>query len=122
MCHQIQGISLPPAMCERNFRRNKVGSEQLCSCVWVLCHVQLFVTPWTVACQAPLSMFQTGCYIMHKSQGDEKRIFLTLITARVSMVDAAILCAAERKPAMGKAVLKSIYKGAYAVDRNSTLP
>jgi len=28
-------------------------------CVWVLTqfsHVQLFVTPWTVACQAPLSM------------------------------------------------------------------
>jgi len=59
---------------------------------------------------------------MHKSQGDEKRIFLTLSTARVSTVDAAILCATERKPAMGKAVLKSIYKGAYAVDRNSTLP
>ena len=53
---------------------------------------------------------------MHKSQGDEKRIFLTLSTARVSTVDAAILCATERKPAMGKAVLKSIYKGAYAVD------
>ena len=25
-------------------------------CVYVLSHVQLFVTPWTVACQAPLSM------------------------------------------------------------------
>ena len=22
----------------------------------MLCHIQLFVTPWTVACQAPLSM------------------------------------------------------------------
>ena len=25
-------------------------------CVCVLSHVQLFVTPWTVTCQAPLSM------------------------------------------------------------------
>ena len=25
-------------------------------CTCVLSHVQLFVTPWTVACQAPLSM------------------------------------------------------------------
>ena len=24
--------------------------------VWMFSHVQLFVTPWTVACQAPLSM------------------------------------------------------------------
>ena len=27
----------------------------LCQCV-ILCHVRLFVTPWTVAYQAPLSM------------------------------------------------------------------
>ena len=25
-------------------------------CVYMLSHVQLFVTPWTVSCQAPLSM------------------------------------------------------------------
>ena len=25
-------------------------------CAQLLCHVQLFVTPWTTACQAPLSM------------------------------------------------------------------
>ena len=25
-------------------------------CVGALCHVQLFATPWTVACPAPLSM------------------------------------------------------------------
>ena len=25
-------------------------------CVYVVCHVWLFATPWTVACQAPLSM------------------------------------------------------------------
>ena len=25
-------------------------------CVYVFSHVQLFVTPWTTACQAPLSM------------------------------------------------------------------
>jgi len=25
-------------------------------CMYILSHVQLFVTPWTVACQAPLSM------------------------------------------------------------------
>ena len=28
----------------------------MCVCVQLLSHVQLFVTPWTVACQAPLSM------------------------------------------------------------------
>ena len=27
-----------------------------CVCVCVLSHVQLFVTQWTIACQAPLSM------------------------------------------------------------------
>ena len=27
----------------------------VCVCVWLSC-VQLFQTPWTVACQAPLSM------------------------------------------------------------------
>ena len=25
-------------------------------CAWSLSHVRLFVTPWTIACQAPLSM------------------------------------------------------------------
>ena len=25
-------------------------------CAWLLCHVWLFMTPWAVACQAPLSM------------------------------------------------------------------
>ena len=28
----------------------------MCVCVCVFSYVQLFVTPWTVACQAPLSM------------------------------------------------------------------
>ena len=28
----------------------------VCVCAWLLCHVRLFVTPWTVARQAPLSM------------------------------------------------------------------
>ena len=28
----------------------------VCVCVCVLSHVQLFTTPWTVACQAALSM------------------------------------------------------------------
>ena len=28
----------------------------VCCCVCVLSHVRLFVTPWTVACQAPLFM------------------------------------------------------------------
>ena len=28
----------------------------VCVCVCVLSHVQLFATPWTIACQAPLSM------------------------------------------------------------------
>ena len=33
------------------------------TCVCVLSHVQFFVTPWTVACQAPLSMgFSTQKY------------------------------------------------------------
>ena len=28
----------------------------VCVCVLVASHIQLFATPWTVACQAPLSM------------------------------------------------------------------
>ena len=31
-------------------------SGRVCVCVWALSHVQLFVTPWTLAHQAPLSM------------------------------------------------------------------
>ena len=30
--------------------------EEECMCAKSLSHVQFFVTPWTVACQAPLSM------------------------------------------------------------------
>ena len=30
----------------------------VCVCVCALSHVQLFVAPWTIAHQAPLSMFQ----------------------------------------------------------------
>ena len=32
------------------------GNASQDPCIYVLSHVQLFVTPWTVACQAPLSM------------------------------------------------------------------
>ena len=28
----------------------------VCVCVWVLTHIQLFASPWTVAHQTPLSM------------------------------------------------------------------
>ena len=30
--------------------------QSMCVCVCVLSHVQLFATPWTIACQASLSM------------------------------------------------------------------
>ena len=33
-----------------------IETGMLCMCVYVLSHVQLLVTPWTIACQAPLSM------------------------------------------------------------------
>ena len=32
------------------------GLESVCVCARLPSHVQLFVTPWTVACQASLSM------------------------------------------------------------------
>ena len=40
------------------FACREVSKEfaSLCSCLCMLSLVQLFVTPWTVACQAPLSM------------------------------------------------------------------
>ena len=28
----------------------------ICMCAWLLSHVRLFVTLWTVACQAPLPL------------------------------------------------------------------
>ena len=33
-------------------------------CPWLLSHVRLFVTPWAIACQAPLSMgfFRQGSW------------------------------------------------------------
>ena len=34
----------------------KLFGQQVCACVTSLSHVQLFVTPWTVAQQAPLSV------------------------------------------------------------------
>ena len=33
-----------------------MAKDSICGCVCVLSHVQLFVTPWTVAHQAPLSL------------------------------------------------------------------
>ena len=39
--------------------RFKSDHDSMCVCVCCVCavsHVHLFVTPWTVACQAPLSM------------------------------------------------------------------
>ena len=30
--------------------------RNICVCTWLLSCVQLFATPWTIACQAPLSM------------------------------------------------------------------
>ena len=43
------------------------GIHKQCACVWVLSHVWLFVTLWTVALQAPLSDFSgkntgVGCH------------------------------------------------------------
>ena len=37
-------------------RQQRVRQNIVCVCACVLSHVQLFVTPWTVAHQAPLSM------------------------------------------------------------------
>ena len=46
----------------------------VCVCVCVLSHVPLFATPWTVACQAPLSMgFSRQEYrseLLYPSPGD----------------------------------------------------
>ena len=44
-------------------------------CVLLLCHVQLFANPWTVAHQAPLSMkfsrqeYGVGCHFLLQSIG-----------------------------------------------------
>ena len=37
-------------------------SSYLCVVVQLLSHVRLFVTPWTAACQAPLSLHQTSIF------------------------------------------------------------
>ena len=46
----------------------------VCVCVLVASHIQLFATPWTVACQAPLSMEFTRqeywCGLPFPSPGD----------------------------------------------------
>ena len=39
-----------------NYRYKNLSTEEDCVCAHVLSHVRLFVTPWTVACQVPLSM------------------------------------------------------------------
>ena len=44
-----------PWCCKKSDMTERLSIAQ---CTWVLSCVQLFVTPWTVACQAPLSM---GC-------------------------------------------------------------
>ena len=38
-----------------NTQRHSIHNVPVCVCVCVLSHVQLFVTPWTAAHQAPLS-------------------------------------------------------------------
>ena len=54
--HSIWQICLSSSV-ERKKEKGKGGSSALCVCVCSsLSHVRLFVTPWTVACQAPLSL------------------------------------------------------------------
>ena len=39
-----------------NYRDKNLSTEKDCVCTHVLSHVRLLVTPWTIACQVPLSM------------------------------------------------------------------
>ena len=64
-CHHF---SHPPSVLDCPLITSKLYLSAICSsnvftleilCVCVLSHVWLFETPWTVACQAPLSM---GCW------------------------------------------------------------
>jgi len=45
-----------PSPSTTHFSPRTHHQEAWCMCMCVLSQVQLFVTPWTVACQAPLSM------------------------------------------------------------------
>ena len=38
------------------FKVQKPTHTSTCACVCMFSHVQLFATPWTVACQVPLSL------------------------------------------------------------------
>ena len=58
----IMWTLLKPLCDAQAFDSASVGAQRslqeiyVCVCVHTLSHVQLFATPWTVACQAPLSM------------------------------------------------------------------
>ena len=58
----------------------------MCMCVRVLSHVRLFVTPWTVALQAPLSM-RILCHFLLRgilpTQGSNSRLCVSCIGRRV---------------------------------------
>ena len=52
------GVALRPGWIKKTFCENLIlVLRQYVTCgVWVLSCVQLFATPWTITCQAPLSM------------------------------------------------------------------
>ena len=50
---QLQFIPVPSCILTQDISMHLI--TRVCACS-VICHVQHFVTPWTVVCQAPLSM------------------------------------------------------------------
>ena len=77
-CHPWIHTHKPPdfwALCCLWLQKNrcgKQGEEKMATCACALNRVQLSATPWTAACQAPLSMglprqeHWTGCHFLHQ--------------------------------------------------------
>ena len=55
---QLHGLEPIRLLCPQNFSGKSTGDKypRVCLCAQLLNHVQLFVTSWSVACQAYLSM------------------------------------------------------------------
>ena len=70
-------------------------SSHLCFVVQLLSHVRLFVTPWTAACQTPLSLHQTS--IFWKNWGWEKLDNgAKSLSQTVAMPEWTLLCQPQR--------------------------
>ena len=67
----------------RSLREGNSNPLQYC-CLGMLCHVQLFATPWTAACQAPLSSTTSWSLLKFMSVDLSQWCYVTISSSAVT--------------------------------------